>query len=647
MQFHSPRFFVHLFHLQKFLFKTFNSSRQVRKFRKTFLNPFSLICVKYKHLKYITSNTGIETMNSHKCTVCNKLSITESSQEVQNIACSSSAASISGMQKKEEKSSRCVCKESIKLVNNCANKRKPISFTVKKKNDLLERNPLSYTIKKKNDALNNALGPSNKSGNNLYFTHTPQIQTNFFLSNQIQPVAHNYLNVAPISFNNLFHQSFVNNSQIQHRVYRSSAVDYSNNTKTSQLDKQEAWSRRKMQYTNLGKALKNKPLSPKSCTFTIMSYNVLAQELLEEHPFLYTYHNPNALKWDQRWYSILEEIKFHKAEILCLQEVQASHLDQYNEDLGKLGYKGVYKQRTGIRGDGCAIYYKESVFNLVEHVTIEFNQPNIPVLDRDNIAIVAKFAPNNNAENEFVVATTHLLYNRRREDVRLAQTQVLLTEIDRIAYKFDPRRSTDTDHLPVIITGDFNTTPGSPVYLLLTQGVLKYEHLTNRTLTNQHTQYANVTGKVLLPTLLRITDNCQHADLVEKRNAGDLSREEELKLIHLHHSERKFENKSGSAKSNSQFATGTLSHNFNFTSAYAHFHGIDVEATTFQDTWVTVDYIFYSGNYIDRNTRLQDNLKLISRFTLPTTFRLEGVKIPNMALGSDHLSLVVVFRLDP
>ncbi|KAK5643651.1 hypothetical protein RI129_007496 [Pyrocoelia pectoralis] len=640
MQSHSPRFFVHLFHLEKFLFKTLNS-----KFRKRFLNPFSLICVKYKYLKYITSNTGVETMNSHKCTVCNKLSITESSQEVQNIACSSSSASISGMQKKEEKSSRYVCKESIKLVNDFGNKRKPISFTIKKKNDLLERKPPSFAIKKKNDLLDKALAPSNKSGNNLYFTHTPQIQTNFFLSNQIQPFAHNYLNVVPISLNNLFHQSFVNNSQIQHRVYRSSAADYSNNTKSSQLDKQMAWSLRKLQYTNLGKSLANKPQNPKSCTFKIMSYNVLAQELLEEHPFLYTYHNPNALKWDQRWYSILGEIKFHKADILCLQEVQVSHLEQYNEDLGKLGYKGVYKQRTGIRRDGCAIYYKESIFNLVEHVTIEFNQQDIPVLDRDNIAIVAKFAPNNNSKNEFVVATTHLLYNRKREDVRLAQTQVLLTEIDRIAYKFDPRRS--TDHLPVIITGDFNLTPESPVYRFLTQGVLKYEHLTNRTLTKEQSQYANVTGKVLLPTLLRITDNCQHADLVEKRNTGDLSREEELKLIHLQHSERKFENKSGSAKSKSPFSTGTLSHNFNLMSAYVHYHGNDSEATTFQDTWVTVDYIFYSGENTDAKNRSQDRLKLISRFTLPTTYRLEGMKIPNMALGSDHLSLVVVFRLDP
>lgn len=79
------------------------------------------------------------------------------------------------------------------------------------------------------------------------------------------------------------------------------------------------------------------------------------------------------------------------------------------------------------------------MFNLVENTTVEFNQSHISVLNRDNVAIIAKFSPKRNPENEFIVATTHLLYNPRREDVRLAQTQVLLTEVDRISYKHNNR----------------------------------------------------------------------------------------------------------------------------------------------------------------------------------------------------------------
>lgn len=101
----------------------------------------------------------------------------------------------------------------------------------------------------------------------------------------------------------------------------------------------------------------------------------------------------------------------------------------------KKGYRGVYKQRTGVRTDGCAIYYKENSFEMVEHTTVEYNQPNVSILNRDNVAIIAKFNPKNHPKSEFVVATTHLLYNPKRQDVRLAQTQLLLTEIDRIAFQ--------------------------------------------------------------------------------------------------------------------------------------------------------------------------------------------------------------------
>lgn len=76
----------------------------------------------------------------------------------------------------------------------------------------------------------------------------------------------------------------------------------------------------------------------------------------------------------------------------------------------------------------------------MEHIDVEFLQPNVTILNRDNVAIIAKFAPTDNPNAEFVVATTHLLYNPRRQDVRLAQTQVLLSEIERIAYKKDGER---------------------------------------------------------------------------------------------------------------------------------------------------------------------------------------------------------------
>lgn len=100
-----------------------------------------------------------------------------------------------------------------------------------------------------------------------------------------------------------------------------------------------------------------------------------------------------------------------------------------------LGYNGVYKKRTGIRIDGCAIYFREDNLKLIDHLTVEFFNPQIPLLNRDNVGIIAKLVPKNHPKREFVVATTHLLYNPRRSDVRLAQMQLFLAEIDRASYR--------------------------------------------------------------------------------------------------------------------------------------------------------------------------------------------------------------------
>lgn len=71
---------------------------------------------------------------------------------------------------------------------------------------------------------------------------------------------------------------------------------------------------------------------------------------------------------------------------------------------------------------------------LVEHTSVEYFQPNISILNRDNVGLVAKFSPKLHPTREFVIATTHLLYNPKRQDVRLAQMQLFLTEIERISY---------------------------------------------------------------------------------------------------------------------------------------------------------------------------------------------------------------------
>lgn len=55
------------------------------------------------------------------------------------------------------------------------------------------------------------------------------------------------------------------------------------------------------------------------------------------------------------------------------------------------GYAGVYKKRTGCRTDGCALFYNQSKLTLLQHQSVEF-LTNHKVLNRDNVAIIAKFS---------------------------------------------------------------------------------------------------------------------------------------------------------------------------------------------------------------------------------------------------------------
>jgi protein angel len=99
------------------------------------------------------------------------------------------------------------------------------------------------------------------------------------------------------------------------------------------------------------------------------------------------------------------------------------------------GYAGIYKQRTGSNIDGVAIYYKTDVFTLADHTSVEYFQPGISILNRHNVGLVVKLAIKANPSKHLVVATTHLLFNQHRHDVKLAQTQLLLAEVERFAFE--------------------------------------------------------------------------------------------------------------------------------------------------------------------------------------------------------------------
>lgn len=379
----------------------------------------------------------------------------------------------------------------------------------------------------------------------------------------------------------------------------------------------------------------------------LLSFNILAQCLLETYPFLYKGHDKRALSWKIRRQLLLQEILGAQANVICLQEMQQDHLEEFLVPFRELGYNYIYKRRTNEKRDGLLFLYRADQFILLDYAKVELYQSGIELLSRDNVGIIAKLAVKDSPDTQFVIATTHLLYNPKRNDVRLGQTQLLLAEIERIA--FLENTLTGAKYLPIILAGDFNLVPYSGVYEFLTEGIFEYE---GKGKNLKHTMFRSLSNS-LIPPRLCITDNCQHFNILKKRMRGEGSAK-----IMLENSEEMLleENLMGNSSSvygevnadtsdhqvievvrgcQAKFSSGTLTHPFHFSSVYKHRNNQgQQEATTNQGSWITVDYIFYS------------NVEPLEAYRLPTVEECNMLPtIPNFAVGSDHLCLGATFKV--
>ena len=401
----------------------------------------------------------------------------------------------------------------------------------------------------------------------------------------------------------------------------------------SNQDNDDKFPSRKWTSTTLGSKYDSGEyrIRSKDVPFTLMSYNVLADYLAQRHPELYTIKvDSDIMKWPIRFEKIVQEILRYNCDILCFQEVQNDHFLHFFEGkLRSLGYDGIYKKRTGDKQDGCAIFYKSEKFTLVDQTDVEYRQPSAPsCLDRDNIGLLAKFAPVQDPQNgHFVVATTHLLFNPKRQDVKLAQMALLLAELDRFSW------TQEQSHLPSIITGDFNCQAQHSVYELLSNGLANYRGLTRAYIPPNHG---------LIPAELGITDSCHHFDVLESR----------AKAIHtgqgrLYHSSKNPDAKLESIPSmGAYYGSGTFYQNFGFKSVYNPY-AKPKAVTTRQNGYVMVDYILYSRYFSHRYSKfVEGNLKLLQKLTLLTEEQCTDLgHLPNEACPSDHLSLAAKFLL--
>ena len=241
--------------------------------------------------------------------------------------------------------------------------------------------------------------------------------------------------------------------------------------------------------------------------FRVVTYNILADIYATQNVFPYC---PKwALSWRYRKIQLLRELQQYDADIICLQEVQQDHYQQFLlPNLERMGYTGLYKSKTrdshgnGGKVDGCAILFKRERFKMCgSYYEIEFNkvayqmaqqgafgasnssgsnrsgfsndigvQACLKRLCRDNVAqaiLLQATAPNGELRS-ICVANTHIFWDPDYPDVKLWQTYYLLRELERI---------TGSSQMPLVLCGDFNSTPESSVFDLITTGDVNPKHV--------------------------------------------------------------------------------------------------------------------------------------------------------------------------
>ncbi|CAN1306863.1 Carbon catabolite repressor protein 4 homolog 1 [Linum perenne] len=200
-----------------------------------------------------------------------------------------------------------------------------------------------------------------------------------------------------------------------------------------------------------------------SGTFTVLSYNILADAYATSESYAYC---PSwALSWAYRRQNLLREIVGYRADIVCLQEVQNDHFEEFfAPELDKHGYQALYKRKTN------EVEFNKAAQSLTEALVPSAQRKTaLNRLVKDNVALIvvleAKFS-NQGVDNPgkrqlLCVANTHVNVHPDLKDVKLWQVLTLLKGLEKIAASAD---------IPMLVCGDFNSLPGSAPHALLAMG---------------------------------------------------------------------------------------------------------------------------------------------------------------------------------
>lgn len=232
--------------------------------------------------------------------------------------------------------------------------------------------------------------------------------------------------------------------------------------------------------------------NPDTTCFSVFCYNVLCDKYATRQ--LYGYCPSWALDWNYRKAQILREICTHSTQIVLLQEVETNeYYNFFKPELEKNGYQGVFhpKSRSRTMGeemakgvDGCAVFWLTSKLTFRKEKMVEFDRLGSAlnagsadmlnrVMPKDNVAVLLVLEDNQTSK-PLIVGNAHLTWDPEFKDVKVIQTVMLMNEMNN--FIIEELGENQASKVPIILGGDFNSTPDSGVFEFITKGSISQSH---------------------------------------------------------------------------------------------------------------------------------------------------------------------------
>jgi len=163
--------------------------------------------------------------------------------------------------------------------------------------------------------------------------------------------------------------------------------------------------------------------------------------------------------WPYRKDKVAGMILFHRADLIGVQEALPGQVDELARRLPDFDWYGLGRDDGKKAGEFMAVFYRKERFSPLEKSTFWLSEtPDQPGLGWDaacNRTVTQIHFTDKLTQKEFYLFNTH--FDHMGETARLESARLLRREVNQI-----------TNEMPVIVCGDFNATPETGIYKILT-----------------------------------------------------------------------------------------------------------------------------------------------------------------------------------